>query len=95
MKGGLRESPGRHAQGSLARAAAGLPARAIVCSMFVLAVSGKIVIGSAVSFAALLVWWLLRGEARDEAAQQAEEEAARAAAEQAVRETDEDQLSAR
>jgi hypothetical protein len=40
--------------GSLARAAAGLPARGIVCSMFVLAVSGKVVIGGAVSFAALL-----------------------------------------
>jgi hypothetical protein len=51
------------------------------------AVGGTVVIGVAVSCAGGLAWWLLRGERRDEAVQQAEEEAARTA--------DEDQLSAR
>jgi hypothetical protein len=80
----------------------------IVCSMLPLAsVGGPVVIGVAVASAGLLVWWLLRAETRDEAAEQAEEteqaketeqaeqEAARAAGEQVVPETDEDQLSAR
>jgi hypothetical protein len=55
-----------------------------VCSLMIpLAVSGTIVIGTAVSGALLLVWVLLRMDTRDEAAEKAEEE-------EAAREADRD-----
>jgi hypothetical protein len=38
--------------------------------------TGYATIGGSVSFAGLFVWWLLRMEARESAAEQAEEEAA-------------------
>lgn len=38
--------------------------------------TGYATIGGSVSFAAVFVWWLLRMEARETAAEQAEEEAA-------------------
>lgn len=55
-------------------------ATAIVQLMLPLAsVNGPVVIGVVVSSAALFLWWLLRGEARDQAAESAEEEASREA----------------
>jgi hypothetical protein len=56
--------------------AAGPLARSIVSSMPPLASSGPIYIGAAVVPAVLFLWWLLRAEARDSAAEAAEEAAA-------------------
>jgi len=52
----------------------------ILCGVIPLAsASGYVVIAAAVAFAAVLLWLLLRMEARDEAAERAEEEATRQA----------------
>ncbi len=52
--------------------------------MIPLAASGLIVIGGAVSGALLLVWVLLRADARENAEQDAEEEAAQQAEQEAA-----------
>ena len=57
---------------------AGTADPSILCAMIPLAsASGYAVIAGAVAFAAVLLWLLLRMEARDEAAERAEEEANR------------------
>jgi hypothetical protein len=60
--------------------------------------SGPAFIGVVVIGAALLLWWLLRGETRDEEAAKAEQEAAHRAEQEATleaaRTADEDRLSA-
>ncbi len=60
--------------------------------------TGPAFIGVVVIGAALLLWWLLRGETRDEEAAQAEQEAARRGAHETARPVastaDEDRLSA-
>ena len=56
-----------------------LPATGILWPMIPLAVSGRVVVGVAVVGALVLVWVLLRMNARDEAAKEPEEEAAREA----------------
>ncbi len=60
--------------------------------------TGPAFIGVVVIGAALLLWWLLRGETRDEEAAQAEQEAARRAEQETARPVastaDEDRFSA-
>ena len=56
-----------------------LLATGILWPMIPLAVSGRVVVGVAVVGALVLVWVLLRMNARDEAAEKPEDEAAREA----------------
>lgn len=56
----------------------GASGEAMLCSRMIplASATGYVTIGGSVSFAAVFVWWLLRMEARETAAEQSEEEAA-------------------
>jgi hypothetical protein len=75
----MKEGARAHFRGAApARAlAAGGDARGMVCAMLPLAVSGPTYIGTVVVAAVLFLWWLLRSNAREEAAEQAEARARR------------------
>jgi hypothetical protein len=91
MKEGAEGSSGT--RGSRSPTGADRRARSIVCAMPPLASSGPIYIGAVVVPAALFLWWLLRAEAR-EAAAEADEEAAPAEHDQPTHDANGDRISA-